>query len=282
MLQSLAETQKPVVIVQTPFISGEDLRRLLQVDNNTICGNLRLTLGHGHVMAAIRQQRAIWLMHERTFQQWFRAHGSDILIVDGMEQEMDAISALSFFVAVLHESLSNMQVAIPLTFFCGLHAKPGDYLEGAQGTMRSLIHQLLSLQWDLDQSFLDLPFLDEIRNHSIASLCTLFRNLLTSVPPTTIFCMIDGISEYEISSRIHDVNVMMGFLRDLVDETNKEDSGINFKLLVTSSTASRYARTWFPYEKHIVMPDEAGLDGPLEFSMPSESWSLVAEEYIGR
>ena len=272
--------QRPILVVQTPIISGEDLKKLLHVDHKILGHNFQLALDHGRAMTSTRQQRATWLMQEPAFQQWFRAMGSHILIVDGMEQEMDTISSLSYFCAMLHNNLSSLQVAIPLTFFCGLHAKPGENLEGAQGIMRSLIYQLLLLHLDFDYSFRDYPFLEGIRNQSIVHLCRLFRNLLTSFQSATVFCMIDGISEYEISSRLYDVNIMMGYFKDLVDETNREDSGINFKFLVTSSMACRLARVWFPFGRHLVMPDDAGLDGPIEFNIASESRLLTDLEYI--
>lgn len=280
-LLSLYEVQRPsVIVVQTAIVSAEDLRNLMKVSHKTVDDDLQIALDYGRSMRSPRQHRATWLMQQPAFQQWFQASGSQVLIVDGMEQEMDTTSPLTYFCAMLHRNLSNLQIAVPLIFFCGLHAKPGDYLEGACGIVRALTYQLLLQRWDFDCSCLDYAFLAQVQNHDISHLCRLFRILLTSAPPATIFCMVEGISEYEISRRIGDVEVMMGYLRDLVNETNVENSGIDFKVLVTSATASRSARTWFPNGTYILMPHETGLDGQIDFNVASESGFLASSGYV--
>ncbi|MCJ1270774.1 hypothetical protein MMC22_010671 [Lobaria immixta] len=280
-LLSLYEVQRPsVIVVQTAIVSAEDLRNLMKVGHKTVDDDLQVALDYGRSMRSPRQHRATWLMQQPAFQQWFQASGSQVLIVDGMEREMDTTSPLTYFCAMLHQNLSNLQIAVPLIFFCGLHAKPGDYLEGARGVMRTLTHQLLFQRWDFDCSCLDYAFLAQVQTYDISHLCRLFRILLTSAPPATIFCMVEGISEYETSSRIGDVEVMMGYLRDFVNETNVENSGIDFKVLVTSATASRSARTWFPNGSYILMPHETGLDGQIDFNVASESGFLASSGYV--
>ncbi|KAI9810739.1 MAG: hypothetical protein M1827_006077 [Pycnora praestabilis] len=282
-LLALAEMQRPsIIVIQAPTISVEDLRNLLQVDCKTVDSDTQLALDYGRAMTLARQRKATWLMQEPDFQGWFQASGSHILTVDGMEQETDAASPLTYFCTMLYENLSSLQVGVALIFICGLHAKPGDYLEGARGIMRSLIHQLLLQRWDFDCSFLDYAFILEVQKYDISHLCRLFRNLLTSAPTATIFCMIDGISEYDTHSRIGDVNVMMGYMRDIVAEMNRENSGIDFKLMLTSATACRSSRMWFPDGTHIFMPDESGLDGQIEFNLASESDFLANSGFVNQ
>ena len=193
MLLLMQQTQKPVVAVH-PIISIEQLRELLQVDHESIGRDVQLSIVYGQAMNPNRQQRAAWLMMEPRFQQWFKTSGSNVLVVDGMEMEMDTTSPLTYLSAMLRQNLESLQVAVPLNFFCGMHARPEDSLEGACGIMRSLIDQLLQQGWNFDLSFLNYAFLEQVRGHEINHLCWLFRNLLTTAPSSTIFCIVDGIS----------------------------------------------------------------------------------------
>lgn len=251
------------------------------VDPETISRDVQLSIAYGRAMAPRRQQKAAWVMQEPPFQQWFQSSGSHILVVGGLEVEMDSISPLSYLCAMLQQNLESLQIAVPLSFFCGLHASPGDNLEGASGIMRSLIYQiLLQQQWNFDCSFIDLAFLDQIRNYEISHLCILFRSLLTSATSTTIFCLIDGISWYDTSRRSGDVSTMMAYMRELVDETNQADSGIDFKLLVTSPQACPSATVWFPYEERIIIPDDTcgNGEGFNEIGMAAQTQGLLEPE----
>lgn len=260
MLLQLADARNPVVVVQS-IINPEQIEELLKVDYETIGRDVQLSIKYGQAMNPRQQQRAAWLMQEPAFQQWFKASGSQILVVESMEVEMGPTSNLSYLCAMLQQNLESLQIAVPLSFFCGWHASPGDNLEGASGIMRSLIYQILGQRWNFDCSFINLAFLDQVRNFEISYLCLLFRNLLTSATSTTIFCLIDGISWYDTSRRSGDVGTMMMYMRDLVEETNQAESGIDFKLLITSPKACPSASIWFPYETRIVMPDETGGNG---------------------
>lgn len=260
MLLQLAEARNPVVVVQS-IINPEQIEELLKVDYESTSRDVQLSLKYGQAMNPRQQQSAAWLMQEPVFQQWFKANGSQILVVEGMEVEMGPTSSLSYLCAMLQQNLESLQIAVPLSFFCGWHASPGDNLEGASGIMRSLIYQVLGQGWNFDCSFINLAFLDQVRNFDISYLCLLFRNLLTSVTSITIFCLIDGISWYDTSRRSGDVSTMMTYLRDLAEETNQADSGIDFKLLITSPKACPSASTWFSYETRLVIPDETGGNG---------------------
>ena len=276
MLLQIQQTQRPVIVVQ-PIISIVQLQELLQVDYESVGNDVHLSIADGQAMNPNRQQRAAWLMREPRFQQWFKASGSNILVVDGMETEMNTTSPLTYFCAMLGQNLENLQVAVPLNFFCGMHARPGDSLEGACGIMRSIIYQLLQQRWYFDLSFLDYAFCEHVRSHEITRLCLLFRNLLTSAPSCTIFCVIDGISWFDTGRHSGNVSTMMGYLQDLVKETNRENTGIDFKLLVTSPKACRWGQVWFPTGDRIVMPDETGGDGnPFnEYHMAAQSGFMM-------
>lgn len=277
MMLQLAEARKPVVIVQS-IVSPEQIEEILMVDYETTDRDVRLSIKYGHAMNFREQQRAAAVMQEPAFQQWFKTSGSQTLVVDSMEGEMGPTSHLSYLCAMLQQNLESLQVAVPLSFFCGWHASPGDNLEGASGIMRSLISQLLGQRWNFDCSFINLAFLDQVRSHDISYLCLLFRNLLTSVTSTTIFCLIDGISWYDTSRRSGDVGTLMTYMRDLVEETNQADSAIDLKLLITMPKACPSQSMWFPYEPRIVMPDETG-DGNgeafNEFSVAANTQGLL-------
>ena len=276
MLLQLAEARNPVVVVQS-IINPEQIEELLKVDHESTSRDVQMSIKYGQAMTPRQQQRPAWLMQQPAFLQWFKTSGSQILVVESMEEETGPTSNLSYLCAMLQQNLESLQVAVPLSFFCGWHASPGDSLEGASGIMRSLIYQILGQRWNFDCSFINLAFLDQVRNFDISYLCLLFRNLLTSVTSITIFCLIDGISWYDTSRRSGDVATMMSYMRDLVEETNQAESGIDFKLLITSPKACPSASNWFPYEPRIVMPDETGGNGEAfnELTMAAKTQGML-------
>lgn len=236
----------------------------LRVDLEILARDIRLCAGLGQRLSSNQQQRVAWLMQQPNFREWSKTDRSQMLVVDGMEMATttSAKSSMTYFSALLTQALDTLPEAIPFTFLCGLHAVPGNDLEGAQGIMRCFLSQLLLQGWVFDFNFIDHNSLNRIRNYNLAELCKLFRNLLAFAPDrTTIFCIIDGISRFENEGRCDDVCTVMTCLRQIVDELQREDSTMNLKILVTSPNASRSAKSWAYEEDILVMQSDVRNNG---------------------
>lgn len=252
---------------RTPLVGPQELRDGLNVDHKVLIRDIHVSAACGQRLRPTRQQRAAWLMQNLKFQRWFSTNESQMLIVDGMELSTNSLatSPLTFLVALLMKALEGLPGAVPITFFCGFHATPGDGLEGAQGMMRSIIFQLLLQNWDFDCAFIEEGFLKQVLDYEISQLCGLFRNLLTSAPDnTTIFCIIDGVSWFENPGRRNDICTVMENLQELVEELRQESQGgslVNLKILVTSPKASGSANEWGDQDSRLIMPMETGGNG---------------------
>lgn len=163
------------------------------------------------------------------FRGWLTIAGSDILLVDGhcAEHSLGKISALSMFCAMLKHSLSTLSLSpdttIILYFPCGQHTTLDDPLAGPSGLIRILISQLL-IGWPKEVP--NLEFIEDdqslwslIQEGHITALCQLFNQLLERLPQAVVvYCIIDGISEYETRSWgwEADANLVVECLRDTV------------------------------------------------------------------
>jgi len=203
-------------------------------------------------------------MQQSRFQQWFKADASQMLVVDGMEKSTCTATAspLTYLAALLTQTLESLPAAVPLTFFCGLHAKPEDNLEGAQGIIRCFVSQLLLQNWEFDCAFIDRNEVERVYTHETSQLCKLFERLLIStLNNMTIFCIIDGISWFENNERCMNVRIVMLSLRQLVDKLQQNSRGVNLKVFVTSPKRSRSADSWSVPGDRLVMPADVGGNG---------------------
>jgi hypothetical protein len=144
-----------------------------------------------------------WLMTTTEFKNWLAGRSSDILLVDGHCDQANAgkISPMSVFCATLAATVAKLQWTIVLNFFCGQHVAFHDPLRGPNGLLGSLICQLLLSPNTLEPN---LEILDqqeiynELHRHDLHTLLHLFQELVRQIPQgTLIFCIIDGLSEYE-------------------------------------------------------------------------------------
>lgn len=151
--------------------------------------------------------RATWLLNMDRFKNWadIKIYASDLILVNGHLSGLTRgkISPLSVLAATLASlPLSSPQTLI-LSHFCGLHTNPRDPMAGPRGMLRSLVAQLLLIQ-RAEHAFttinLDETLVHQVLNHDLAGLCEVFRALLMQVhPETTVYCVLDNISEFEAS-----------------------------------------------------------------------------------
>lgn len=204
----------------------------------------------GRSLDPTRQERISIVMQDRHFQEWFKSSHSLTLVINGMEMEshwQESVSTTSYMCYLLSQTLSRLQISNSLTFYCGLHSMPGERIEGVDGMLRSIIAQLLQAYGDqINLSFLDFSMIQELQNHSVRQLCLLLESLLSGIGIGVVFLMIDGISWYEVESRMQETTLVMQFLNSLVENVESSHTGFVMKLLITSPVMSRYSREWFP------------------------------------
>lgn len=221
-----------------------------------------------------RQKRAVFLAKDPQFQHWIGSKASDMILVNAMESAWppEVPSSTSYFISLLTPALLSRNAAFPLSFFCALHATPGDVLEGPRGLLRSLTYQLLaqaSVQ-DSDLTFISLPLLDGVRVHDLSSLSDLFQRLLAVVGQLNwqpIFCLIDGISWFEDGRRRADLGTVLSSLRGFVEhlKARQEETGILLKVLVTSPTAVEFeTQRWLEGVRILDLPSDLASEDFLE------------------
>lgn len=268
-----------------PFIA-DDVIETLGVQPESDLDDLSAVLCMDRMMAPKRQARAAALMQNDCFQSWLKSPDSQMLAVNGMGYDARPYTALSYFAALLRQTLSQLDVAgdkqvMTLIFFCGEHLESGDELKGPVGLMRSLCAQfLLAFSEQLDLAFIDHGFSTSLHSRHVDALCALFRELLASaaraVGRCVFICIIDKVCSFEDESNLADLDRVMACLRSIAS-VEPQDGFIVFKMLAMSGVASMNAGRWFGAEGILSMEDEVHNGGEEygEFHMLSDSADLI-------
>lgn len=191
-------------------------------------------------------------LSEPAFKEWLRIPAPRTLLIEGDTIDMSTgrSSPLSVFCASLSTSLAQGQTFIVLDYFCGWHSNRMQQGSGPRGLIRSLISQLLQspnkTQPSLD--FITIPLLDGIRRSEPLALCQVLLRLLHQIPSgTTVFCIIDGICEYESQeSWCNDIALLIRNLRGVMSPDPRFPC---LKLLLVSDGRSRLAQGLEPRER---------------------------------
>ena len=222
----------------------------------------------GRALSPHRQSGISFIMQNPQFQDWFKSMTSQTLVINGMDMSSDPaemVSPLSYMSAMLLQTISRLNYAYPLAFFCRLHSDPEDRLQGGSGMMRSLIAQvvlaLANTQQHPDLSFLGYLEIEAIQAKDPSALCRLFEELLKRIGVGIVFCMLDGVSWFENEPHLAGIYVIMQFLNSLVGAIEASKSGLVFKLLVTSPITSQYCKDWFPNRVELYTPGTTLMDG---------------------
>ena len=174
---------------------------------------------------------------------------------------------MTYAIGLLGRTLTATQAAVPLVCVCGKHASPDDPLEGAAGVFRLFVFQLLAYFGDsADLSLLDYNSIEAIKWGDVSHLRELFRSLIVSVvsvanTPSTIVCLVDGVSFLETTARKPGLEILVAFLQQLVLDINELGGLLVFKVLLTYPYMSSYAHDWFPPEAILTIGEEIGGDG---------------------
>jgi hypothetical protein len=163
-----------------------------------------------------------------------------MLLVDGniRSTSLATITPMSLFCANFILSMEHSESENVFThFYCGLHTFPDDMWHGPNGLVRSIIIQLLLILGE--RGLLSLDFLNyrtyvkELECHNLSRLCEVLQDFVRQFPPdTTIFCVIDGLSNYDIDGGgvFDDLELVVRYLTTIVED---DELRPKFKVLMT-------------------------------------------------
>lgn len=250
------------------YISQAELLLLLDFDttseqdkSQTLASQtpaFEIVLRAGFAMDREEQIRAEWLMANKDISHWFRSARPRTRLING-NHNLDRITPLSFFCAMLVQSLKPIEPVIVLSHFCGLHTAGEDLAEeqpGSSGLIRSLLTQLLE-QWRFGEfTCLSQAFADQLKNKSPGILPHDQRHvlweLITALPPATpLFIIIDGINFYEIDAFSAETKKMIKELNGLLSNSKVKSL---IKILVTNTTRAFEVNKYFEFDEIIEMP----------------------------
>ncbi|KAJ8110743.1 hypothetical protein OPT61_g6490 [Boeremia exigua] len=223
------------------YIESEELQRRLQFHLADDAANAKQVLEfvcRSSQSHDTRDQGAMhWVLQAARFQNWVQSPHPDILLVNGnLECGMARYSSTSLLCGMLIQTLQAQEFVHVCQFFCGSHNSRSDPLAGPIGLMRSLIAQLLSLQ-EFEVGFLGRgKWTEGLRTNSLRVLCELFKRLFEQLPKNKIiFCIVDGISNFETSAWTEDLHLVVTTLLETVDEGH---FGARLKVLITAASRS--------------------------------------------
>ncbi|KUI52591.1 hypothetical protein VP1G_00044 [Cytospora mali] len=201
------------------FITVDELCQVLRISPKMANNDLEMVIIERHWFNDKAHGVAQSLLNYTEFRDWFVGVGSQVLLVDGNDEDHAnvPISAVSILAVDIMSSLLKAdywrRVAV-LHFFCGLHSTEE---EGPRFMMRALILQLLFLLHKHRRLNLDFinseAYVLDLQSANSAALLHMFQRLCHQLPPNlTVYCFIDGVSFYESRwLRFHDE--MVEFLR---------------------------------------------------------------------
>lgn len=240
------------------LITQDYLNNMLAVDPRGALNDIQITMRQGMSLDPSCQGQAYTLMRNSKFNTWLKSRGAQVLLVDGNSNSIALcrISPISLLCATLARSLEDVQSAICVQFFCGLHTSSYDSLSGPQGLVRSLISQLLSFG-NFDLAFINTrTSRDRIQSYELDHLCELFRELLHQIPiDVTVFCIIDSISLYERHEWNHDICFVVRKLREI---TEAVELNAVFKLFIASSCRSRHVNGHIAPQDQLILSRDQG------------------------
>jgi hypothetical protein len=231
------------MVIEAQTCTPRDLWLRLQIPNIDE-SDLQKALNSASDIIFSDRGRAQQVIQTRHFRDWMLSLTSAKLLIHGDFDDMGKTSPLSIFIATVSQGFRTAPGVLSLVFFCSYHLWRDEH-HGGSAMIRSLLAQLLR-QFpfsNINPPADVLPYDGETA--SIDQLCKLFTYLVRQLPPrTTIFCLIDGINEYEREEYIHGMDEVVFSLMGLVDEGSKA----RFKLLLTSPRPTVQVRKAFDQE----------------------------------
>ncbi|RSL75645.1 hypothetical protein CEP51_010676 [Fusarium floridanum] len=267
-----ARTPVSSLMTAEQFLAAIGASTLIHQSTNDVDKVLRLQ----GVIHPIAEAEAVALLRSEAFRAWLQPARSDAILMDGAVaateffDHPERVSAKSMLCASLLATLGRTQPeSFQLFFFAGLHSSENDpSSDGPRGMIRSLLCELVK---ETDRrGWLYLDFIDDkiyrdgIQRQSIRCLCDAFYKILQRLQmrdavDLAIYCVIDGIAQYEQQRWYSDLAVVINTLRTIINDTKLMPA---FKLLMTGPHRVRYIHDWLdlPLSKRLstnaVVPGE--------------------------
>ncbi|KAI9709708.1 MAG: hypothetical protein M1820_003110 [Bogoriella megaspora] len=202
---------------------------------------LRNSQGSSHAPAQVLK-----MYRHRRVKDFLTSAASDSIFVEAPHegQEMSRCSSMSLACAMLLQDISSHAHAAAIHYFCGSHNSIQDPTSGAAGIARILIGQILCLQ-EFDLTFLNEEWSAALDQGDPYALFKLFEPLVAQLKTTTLFCIIDTINLFEGNQRKDETITL---IYELLRVTLGCPHSVNFKLLLTSASRSRYIAPIFQHE----------------------------------
>lgn len=262
----LIQTQQLIVHTPSPreSISTKEILKCLQTTFPSLFGSPNASSSHpplqqvlqaGFSMAGEDQHQATWAISDPKVYGWFKSRRSRALVING-NRTIQRISPLSFFCALLIESLQSLEPIIVLHHFCGLHTTGNSSERGEFGSstiIKILLYQLVT-QWRFGE--LECLSKDEAQafqgswsNFTDDFLFSTFSKMVRALPRRQpIFIIIDGINYYETREFLQKTK---GLVKKLV---NLLGARASVKLLITSTTQILDVSKYFENDEKLLVP----------------------------
>jgi hypothetical protein len=238
------------------------------------------------------EAEAVSLLQTAVFRDWLHPDHSDVLLIDGAGGAVEFIdypervSAKSILCAVFLSQLTRFQPnCFKIYFFCGLHSSKEDALsDGPRGLMRGLLCDLANEAYKrklLQLGFIkDKRYRDGLQQQDIRYFCDAFYKILQHMNlgaalDLPIYCVIDGIAQYEKQEWLEDLGIVMGMFRTILNDTELVPY---FKLLLTGPHRVRHVHEMvgLPPDKRLpAKPAIVGEDPRAQREMQSDAEQIL-------
>lgn len=234
-------------LLVNPVITTTEVLSALKIPTHLVMNDLAWSRGTQEAMTGTHNGRAMSVVEELHFQSWFKSPTSEIIVVCEDLQPFsswddDEPPRLTLLTAILIDTISSLGLPAPLFFFCAPHVREWDPLQGPLGMMKALLNQLLQQSADVKLPSLNHRITEQLsRSNDIQDFCDVFRAIVLDMPPTIIFCVIDGLSIFDNGVHSSDTALVVKFMRHLIAELNSDRpefrKGPVFKLMVMMPNA---------------------------------------------
>jgi len=236
---------------------------VLGYDAHVLGRDLAKVMQYGHELTLKEQDRVIYAIEDRHFKEWLASRRSSALVIKGSASNFDEpITAMSFLAAHVINSVNTVADSqmICLHWFTSEHISVRDIDGNAQGIIRSLIGQLVSLYKGFDLYFIKRSTAQAIRDfNDLEVLCNVFDELIAQIPKkSTVFCVIDSLARLEYGHKEE-----VAFLAKRLHQTARwaGEGGNRFKLLLTHPGGAFSAATEFSTASETVtLPEDISGD----------------------
>lgn len=264
--EALIQTQQLIVqpFEPRPSVTAKNILERLKIqspylfpslDHSPSLAPLQQVLRTGFSMAGEDQHRATWSISDPKVYEWFKSRRSRALIING-NCSLQRVSPLSFFSALLIESLQSLEPIVVLHHFCGLHTT-GESLKnqdaGSSAMIGIFLYQL-AMQW----KFGELSCLSEDDAQVFKTsetdltdgfLLSIFSKMVKALPRRQpLFAFIDGLNYYETQEFGENTKRLMKRLMKLLA------APASVKLLITSATRVLDSSKYFENDEKLLVP----------------------------